>query len=163
MIDLLNRLGCAMGGTCSYRITIRLSGCSGLCGFSVAVEDACAELQKGGGAGPELRVGEEAGGDGETAGPVEVGGDAPQSQHRRQSRGRGEQAGSSQREPLVPPGFLSHLGACAKPDPKHHGCFDTNLTALLAWPILAAAALGFSLPRPAISHPRFSFLLYHHF
>ena len=132
--------GLCHGGSLEFRISERRRStdrecrcgrlrCCGVAALAVAIQCARAHLQRHGRAQPDLPVGENAGGDGETVGPVEIGRNAPDRQDGRRPAPRAAE-GRPERAPAVCL-FAASCPAwspCRNESEPPWGC-DTNLTA----------------------------------
>jgi hypothetical protein len=96
-------------------------------GLAVAVEAAGEELEEGGGGEPDLPVREGTGGDVETGGPAEVGGDAPEAEGEGHDGAGGQEGGEGDGDTLVFAMLFCNTGASRKSDPDYHGGVHTNL------------------------------------
>ena len=97
--------------------------------LGVSVEQPRADLQRDGGAQPDLPMRKWTGGDGEAASQVQIGRHAPTGQHgrgHRRGRQRGRPATHASRLILLPLSW-NKLRAPCEPYPDYHGNVITNL------------------------------------
>ncbi len=93
----------------------------GVVALSVAGECTGAQLQRHGGGQPDLPMGKYTGGNRETAGQIEIRGDAPDGQYGcGECRGR-EQGGKQKGKASIVLPLPANFAALPETDPNHHG------------------------------------------